>query len=104
MDTTLFWNTVKTLIKAHKLSQVQFADYIGLNPATFSGWIYHKRIPDFFTALDIAAALGVSIEYLAFGKDGEIMEVRTQQAEERKTAAGKIKELTRELQDEIQKI
>ena len=104
MNTIRFWNRVKTLIKAHRLSQVQFAKHIGISPSTFHGWIYHKRIPDLETALYISAALGVSVEYLAFGKDGKTEEIRTQQVEERKIATEKIKKLTDKMQEEIKRI
>jgi len=104
MNIIVFWSRVKTLIKAHKLSQAQFAKHIGVNPTTFYGWIYHKRIPDLGTALYIAAALGVDVEFLAFGKDGKAMEIHTRQVEERKNAAERIKKLSDRMQEEIKRM
>ena len=101
MDTIKFWERVKIQIRAHKLSQVQFAEYIGMNPRTFQGWIRHNRIPDIDTALRIAAALGVGVEYLVEGKDGKAMEIRAQQVEERKIAAAKIKKMISAMRKEI---
>ena len=49
-----FWARVKRLIKAHKISQAKFAEYIGLTARTLWGWIYHDRIPDAATACSIA--------------------------------------------------
>ena len=104
MDIGLFWNRVKTQIKAHKLSQADFARRIGMSPATLLGWMYHKRIPDIVTALNIAAALGVSIEYLVFGKDELSMDIRARQVEERKTATARIRKLTDEMHEEVMRI
>ena len=104
MNISRFWNRVKILIKAHKLSQADFAKRLGLSPSTFYGWMHHKRIPDLETALYMAASLGVSAEYLAFGKDGIVMQIRAQQAEERKAAAARIKKLNREIRKELCRI
>ena len=104
MDVASFWTRVKAQIKAHKLSQAKFAEHIGISPGTFYGWMHHKRMPDLATALHIAAALGVGVEYLAFGKDGMAMEIRAQQVEERKIATTRIKKLTEKMQEEIRRI
>ena len=104
MDIMKFWYRVKSLIKAHKLTQYQFAKHIGISPSTFNGWIYHKRIPDLETALHIGAALGVNVEYLAFGKDGRAVKIRAQQVEERKIAAERIKKLSAKMQEAIKQI
>ena len=90
MNTLLFWNRVKILIRAHKLNQRQFARHIGVNPSTFCGWIYNNRIPDIETALQMAAALGVGLEYLVFGADAASSEAHARQTEERKKAAMRI--------------
>ncbi|MCL2833507.1 MAG: helix-turn-helix domain-containing protein [Treponema sp.] len=102
MNTETFWGRVKSLIKAHKLSQAEFANHISINPPTFMGWIYHDRMPDIETALYMAAALGVSLEYLIFGADGKATETRMQQTEERKNAALRIQKLNDEIGKEIQ--
>ena len=104
MDTKSFWNRVKLQIRAHKLNQTQFAEYIGMNPRTFQGWIHHNRIPDIETALLIAAALGVGVEYLVEGKDGKAMEIRARQVEERKIASARIKKMIRTMRKEIKRV
>jgi len=104
MDTIKFWKRVKTQIKAHKIIQACFAEYIGINPRTFQGWIRHNRIPDIETALHMAAALGVEIEYLVLGKDGKAMEIRAQQVEERKIAADRIKKMIKTMRNEIKRV
>ena len=95
---------VKAQIKAHKISQARFAEYVGINPRTFQGWIHHNRIPDIDTALHMAAALGVGLEYLVLGKDGKAMEIRAQQVEERKIAAGRIKKMIKIMRNEIKRV
>jgi len=104
MDTINFWNRVKAQIKAHKISQARFAEYIGINPRTFHGWIRFNRIPDIDTALHMAAALGVGLEYLVLGKDGKATEIRTQQVEERKIATDRIKKMIIIMQNEIKRV
>jgi len=104
MDTGLFWSRVKLLIKAHKTNQAKFAEYIGVNQSTFRGWIYHDRIPDIEIALYIAAALGVSPEFLVFGEDVKNEEIRAQQVKERKTAAFRIRKLNNEIRKELERI
>ena len=78
------------MIRAHKITQEKFAEYVGINFSTFRGWIHHKRIPDVITACYIADALGVSVEYLARGKDGLGAELRMKQVEKRKIINAKI--------------
>ena len=83
MDTILFWERIKTQLKLHKVSQSRFADYVDIPLNTLRGWMYHKRIPDLDSALTMASALGVSIEYLAYGNEHEIIE----EEKERRCAA-----------------
>jgi len=104
MDTIKFWKRVRTQIRAHKVSQTQLAEHIGLNPRTFQGWIYHNRLPDIDSALLIAAALGVGVEYLVTGQDGKAMMIRAQQVEERKIAAARIKKMIRAMRQEIKRV
>ena len=80
-----FWVRVKALIKAHNMSQMQFADHCGFSRNTFRGWIYHKRIPEMSSAFVIAHALGVTLDYLFAGKDKSIIEFRLKQIELRKS-------------------
>ena len=73
---TTFWERTKKLIKAAGMNQEQFAKYIDIPIGTFQGWIHHDRIPEALTACDIAAALGVSVEYLAYGRDRDNTRIR----------------------------
>ena len=88
-----FWERVKRLIRAHKISQKKFASYINMSYDTLRSWLKFNRIPDVYTACDIADALGVSMEYLVRGTDGKAAEGRERQVIKRKTAAADIKKL-----------
>jgi transcriptional regulator with XRE-family HTH domain len=95
MDIDLFWQRVKFLIKTHKTSQEKIAQYIGIPYPTLRNWIYYKRIPDLETATALAIALGVSMEYLVYGKERKITEERMIRLKERKTAAASINKLAK---------
>ena len=99
-----FWSRVKRQLKAHKITQVQFAKYVGMSPGTLRGWIHYNRIPDAATACDIADALGVTVEYLVKGVDGAAMVVRMKQTEEQKIVSGRIKCLVAELEEESKRL
>ena len=88
-----FWDRTLNLIKAHKMSQKKFAEYVDINYDAFRGWITKNRIPDAISACLIADALGVTVEYLVRGKDGLGAELRMKQAEERKTISSLVKKL-----------
>jgi transcriptional regulator with XRE-family HTH domain len=90
-----FWGRVLILLRAHKISQKNFAAYIGVNFGTFKNWLYYNRLPDIYTACDIADALGVSVNYLARGKDGMniSLEDRKKTVYLRKTAVASIKKM-----------
>ena len=92
-----FWQRVQALLKAHKIGQDKLADYIQINPNTLRGWIYKNRIPDAYTACDIADALGTTVEYLVRGVDGAGQKLRMQQVEERKTVSAIITGLVMKL-------
>ena len=104
METGIFWKMVNSLIKAHKITQAAFSAHIGVNYNTFRGWMYNKRVPDMETALHMAAALGVSLEYLVFGAEGKTGEVHAQQVKERKMAAFRIGKLNNEIRKELERI
>jgi len=93
-----FWGRVKQLLKAHNLTQNQFAKVTRFSPNTVRGWIYHDRVPELTAAYVIAHSLGVSLEYLLSGKDKDITELRLKELEMRKAAARILKMI-----DEIQK-
>lgn len=99
-----FWTRAQRLIKAHKISQAKFAEYLSLPLPTFSGWIYHNRMPDAATACCIAEALGVTVEYLVRGNDDINAEDRMQRTEERKSAAVQIQKLAQQIGDETERL
>jgi len=99
-EVAFFWPRVKELIKAHNLTQKQFAAKNGFSQNTLRGWIYHNRIPDLSAAYAIAYSLGVSLEYLLGGKDKNITEARLKELELRKSAA-RILKMMDAIQEEI---
>ena len=88
-----FWERTKKLIRAHKISQKNFADYVGINYNTLKFWMCYGFLPIADLACNIADALGVSVEYLVKGADEEAMKVREEEALTRKTAASEIKKM-----------
>ena len=103
MNNDTFWGRVKPLIKAHKMTQRQFAEHIGVSVNTFSGWIRHKRIPDTSTAYDMAVVLGVTLNYLLGGREAEIADWRLKELAAR-NAAGKILKLVAQIEKETRKL
>ena len=103
MSNDTFWGRVKPLIKAHKMTQKQFAEHIGVSVNTFSGWIRYKRIPDTATAYDMAVVLGVTLNYLLGGREAEIADWRLKELTAR-DAAAHILELAAEIQEEVRKL
>jgi len=103
MNDDTFWERAKPLIKAHKMTQRQFAEHIGVSVNTFSGWIRHKRIPDTSTAYDMAVVLGVTLNYLLGGREAEIADWRLKELTVRDTAAHILK-LAAEIQEEVRKL
>ena len=91
-------------MKAHKISQKQFAEYINVLVSTFYSWQRYGRSVEVGTAYDIARALGVSIEYLVTGVDGKSAEERMERLETRKTAEEEMKKLVGKLQEEMGKL
>jgi transcriptional regulator with XRE-family HTH domain len=99
-----FWARVNTLNKTKKITREKLADHIGVSLHTLKGWIYNNRIPDAFTACDIAGSLGVTVEYLVNGKDGKISEKLVQRISGSKSAAEKLRKLAREIAGEAEKM
>ena len=97
-----FWGRVKKLIKAHNLTQEQFAKHIDCPIGTLKGSMHFDRYPILPFAIDIATALGVSVEYLATGKDREIKDKRLKELSNRQ-AAVKISELASQIYNENEK-
>ena len=102
--TDIFWTRAKALMKAHKISQKKFAEYIEVPTDTFLGWIKHNRIPDAITACLIAEALGVTVEYLVRGTDDINFEERAHRTSEQKSAATEIKKLLIQMKKETRRL
>lgn len=99
-----FWVRVKRLIKAHKISRKDFAQYVGIPTKTFDSWIYRNCMPEASRACVIAQALGVTVEYLVMGADDVNAADRMHRTEERKSAAEEIKKLVLKMGDEINRL
>lgn len=92
-----FWKRVKYLIKTHKTSQEEVAELIGIPLGTFKNWIYNNRLPDIQTGCDLAVVLGVTVDFLVYGKNRKIIQERMSRLLERKTAAGQITKLAKDI-------
>ena len=88
-----FWERTKKLLRAHKITQKKFSAYIGIKYATLKSWLYFSRLPDVYTACDIADALGVSVNFLVRGDDTKAVENREHRILKRKSAAAEIKKM-----------
>ena len=93
-----FWDRTKKLIKSHKVTQRNFAAYVGITYGTLKDWLCYGVYPDVLSAIKIAEALGVSLEYLIRGVDGQASERREKEALKRKTAAAKIKAMVKKIE------
>ena len=96
-----FWSRVKKLLKAGKITQAQLARQIGISVSTLEGWIFYDRIPILYNALKIAGVLGVTVEFLAYGRDRTIAGKRSKEPASRHTrqAALRISDLARQIQN-----
>ena len=98
-----FWGRVKDQMKAHKITQEKFAEYIRVPRSTFFRWQQLGIIPDLSTAYNMATALGVSLENLVTGQDRKGEEERMKQTEERKNTEAQVKNLVVQLHEEVVK-
>jgi len=96
-----FWERVKKSIRAHKISQKEFASYVGINYNTMKTWIYYDRVPDAYSACDIASALGVSMEYLTRGSEESAVKDHERETHQRKTTAAKIRKMARRIERDV---
>jgi len=103
MNTENLWKRVKAQIKAHKITQKKFSEYIGVPKSTFYDWIRFNITPDVITAYRIASALGVKLEYLITGEDKRNEKLRMAETETRKMTESEVKKLVRKLQEEVSK-
>ena len=88
-----FWDRVRALIRANKISQRKYAVYIGVPYGTLKDWMCYGVWPDILSAVKIAESLGVTMEYLVRGKDSISSETKEKETKKRKEAAEKIKKM-----------
>ena len=103
MEDIHFWRRTKALMKAHNMTQKQFAEHLGISLNTVRSWIYHDRVPELSAAYAIAYAMGVSLEYLLGGKDKDITVLRLKELKLRK-AAGRILKKIDKIQIELKQM
>ena len=60
-----FWYRFDRLLMIRKMTLRELCDKTGIKYQTLAGWRMHRRLPDLSSALDIAKALNVSVEYLS---------------------------------------
>jgi len=99
-----FWARVKRLMRSHKITQKNFATYIGIPTRTFWGWIHRDCIPDATRACAIAEALGVTVEYLVRGSNDINAEDRMRRTFERKSATEEIQRLAAQIGTEAKRL
>jgi len=100
MENNNFWSRVKPLIKAHNMTQKQFAEHLGFRYHTFRNWIHYERVPTLQDSYDIALSLGVTLDYLLSGKNRDLADIRKREIELRKTA-GKVLKMTKDIQKQL---
>ena len=103
MENNTFWGRAKPLIKAHNLTQKQFADFLKIPYVTLKTWIHHDRTPEIREAYAVAFALGVTLDYLLSGKDRDLTAMRLREIEARK-AAVRIQKLLGQIQEELSRM
>ena len=64
-----YWERVETLRKEIGYSQADLAEKVGINPRTYTGWIYRNVLPDVKDGTAIANALNASSDYLLTGEE-----------------------------------
>lgn len=64
MDTSIFWDNIKSLIKRSNTTQKGLALKCGFSARAIETWIASNQLPDVFQAYKIAQNLGVSLESL----------------------------------------
>lgn len=66
-----FWSNVKALLKGRKATQDWLASECNVSSGTLKNQVARNILPSVDIALRIACALGVSVEYLVTGEEGE---------------------------------
>ena len=103
MDGKIFWKRAKPLIKAHNMTQQQFAQTFGVSINTLRAWIRYERVPETSAAYGIAVTLGVTLDYLLGGHETDIAKARIKELAARKSAA-KIVKWAEQILKEAEKI
>ena len=103
MQDQAFWDRIKILLKANKLTQKKFAEIIDLPLKTLERWIHFDRIPHTQALYNMAVALGVTTNYLLGGGEKEIAERRIKELEARETLS-KVESLVQIILSETEKI
>ena len=85
-ENKLFWDRVKELLKARKVSQRELAIHIGISLRTLEGWIYNNRLPDAVNLCKIARSLGITMENLLHGKEDNALKRYIAESTARKEA------------------
>ena len=65
------YNRIDTLLKQKNIKRTKFCADNGFASSTYSEWKYGRRKPNDLVLERIADYLGVSLEYLKYGKDIE---------------------------------
>ncbi|MCL2833221.1 MAG: helix-turn-helix domain-containing protein [Treponema sp.] len=99
-----FWERVNKQLRAHKISRKKFAEFIDVPYSTFNSWLRNGRSLEVYTAYNIAAALGVNLEFLLTGIDGKNARERLKQIEERKTVKISMEKLIGKMRKELVKL
>ena len=95
MDTEAFWERVKLLSKEKHTTQETVAKAIGMPLSTFKTWMSKRVIPSFDYVIALSRYFGVSMEYLAYGKE-TAMSAKIKEAQISLKATGdKLKEMLR---------
>lgn len=69
MDKIEFWNRVKELLVAKKISQPELSKRMGLNSRKIANWIQNEYLPDAEQLAHMAEIFEVSMEFLVFGQE-----------------------------------
>ena len=67
-----FLTNLKDVLSYQNLTQKELAAMTDISVNTIRGWFSKNLTPDVFTAVKIAQALNVSVEYLVLGKEENI--------------------------------
>jgi transcriptional regulator with XRE-family HTH domain len=71
MTVNAFWDRVYNLMKKNKITQKEAAASCGVSLRTFQNWKYRNLYPTIVDGYLLARFLGVSMEYLVSGKEGD---------------------------------